>query len=91
MQNTTWKSIALVLAGIILGCGANAIHGAQAQPTFAPNPAATKWQQYCAVSGNVEEANQRAEGAGEQGFELVGVSKVPNYTAIILCFNRPAA
>jgi hypothetical protein len=94
MQNITWKSVALVLAGIILGCGATVLRGAQAQsgaprPTFAPNPAATKWQQYCTYFRSYEEANQYAEWAGAQGFELVEGTKIQ--ADLALCFKRPAA
>jgi len=92
MQSTSWKSIALVLAGIILGCGANAVRGAQAQPTFAPNPAAPMWQQYCEHVDGDEEASQRAQAAGAQGFEIAALSLwTGSSDDLVICFKRPAA
>ncbi|WP_434418833.1 hypothetical protein [Nannocystis pusilla] len=92
MQSTSWKSIALVLAGIILGCSANAMRGAQAQTAFPPNPAATKWQQYCEHVDDDEEASARAQAAGAQGFEIAALSLYAgNSNDLVICFKRPAA
>lgn len=92
MQPTSWKSISLVLAGIILGCSANAMRGANAQPTFAPNPAATRWQQYCEHLDDDEEANASAQAAGAQGFEIAAVSlHNGNSDDLVICYKRPAA
>ncbi|MDC0715637.1 hypothetical protein [Nannocystis bainbridge] len=91
MQPTSWRSIALVLAGIILGCSANAMRGAQAQPAFPANPAATRWQQYCEHVDGDEEANERAQAAGAQGFELAALSLYASNTDdLVICFKRPA-
>jgi hypothetical protein len=92
MQSTSWKAIALVLTGIIVGCSANAMRGAQAQqPGFPPSPSATAWQQYCEAADDADELNQRVRAAGAQGFELVSCSlQQPNSNDLIVCFKRPA-
>ena len=68
------------------------MRGAQAQPTFAANPAAVRWQQFCQHVDNDEEASQQAQAAGAQGFELVGLSLwTGGSDDLVLCFKRPAA
>ena len=49
MTNTSWRSVALVLSGILIGCGAGAVHHASAQP-FPANVAAPKWVLFCVPS-----------------------------------------
>lgn len=88
MQPTSWKAIALVLAGIVLGCAADVVRAVHA---FAPSPTATVWQQYCQDAENHEEANQRVQAAGAQGFELVSASVLHSNTDdLLICFKRPA-
>lgn len=92
MHSTSWRSISLVLIGIILGCGANAMHGAQAQTSYAPNPAATRWQQFCEHLDFDKDAAQRIQAAGDQGFELVGMDLIAQSDEdAFVCFKRPAA
>lgn len=95
MQSTSWRSIALVLAGIILGCGAQVMSGAQAQQApfaFAPTPGATVWQQYCEIIDNVDQLNERLRAASAANFELVGTSlQHGNGNDTYVCFKRPSA
>lgn len=88
MQPTSWKAVSLVLIGIILGCGANAIRGAQAQQPFPASAAARPWQQYCQESDNLESLSTLARAAGEAGFELTSVVLYGSDFAV--CFKRPA-
>ncbi|MBL8972172.1 MAG: hypothetical protein JNK56_16430 [Myxococcales bacterium] len=92
MNETSWRSISLILIGIILGCGANAIHGANAQPTYAPNPAAPRWQQFCEHLDFDKDAAQRIQSAGDSGWELVGMNLIAQSDEdAFVCFKRPAA
>jgi hypothetical protein len=92
MQPTSWRSIALVFAGIILGCGANAMSGAHAQQVaFPASPSAQTWQQYCEIIDNVDQLNERVRAAGSYGFELVNTSlQHGNGNDTYACFKRPA-
>ena len=88
MQPTSWKAISLVLIGIILGCGANAIRGAQAQQPFAASAAARPWQQYCQETDDPESLSALARAAGEAGFEVTAL--VLYGSDLTVCFKRPA-
>ena len=88
MQPTSWKAISLVLIGIILGCGANAIRGAQAQQPFPASATARPWQQYCQEADDPEELNGLVRAAGPHGFEVAAL--VLYGSDIHVCFKRPA-
>jgi hypothetical protein len=91
MQPTSWKAVSLVLIGIILGCGANAIRGAQAQQPFAASANARPWQQYCQEADDPDALIGIVRAAGEQGFELATNSlRAMNSDDFIVCFKRPA-
>ncbi|MCB9617753.1 MAG: hypothetical protein H6722_35405, partial [Sandaracinus sp.] len=78
--------------------------GAEAQ-SYAPNPAATRWQQRCQIVGGyperdrraalMETVNERLASAGAEGWELVSVPTPTQgnhsvWSEVILCFKRPA-
>jgi hypothetical protein len=93
------RNIALVLVGLIIGCGAGAVatQRATAQPLPAgapqgapmtpsapsPAPQQQKWQQFCEQAPSVQEASASAAMRGAEGFELVTL-----YNGV-LCFKRP--
>jgi hypothetical protein len=93
------RNIALVLVGLIIGCGAGAAatQRATAQPLPAgapqgapmtpgapfPAPLQPKWQQFCEQTSSVQEASALAAMRGADGFELVAL-----YNGV-LCFKRP--
>ncbi|MCB9624923.1 MAG: hypothetical protein H6723_16535 [Sandaracinus sp.] len=95
-----WPSI---LFGALLGCAGTAVvtlqRGAEAQ-SYAPHPAATRWQQRCQIVGGyyvtsrerkvalMETVNQRLASAGDEGWELVAVPTPAD--EVLLCFKRPA-
>jgi hypothetical protein len=82
------KNAALVLLGLVIGCGAGAAvtprATAQGYPMAAPAPVATpRWQQFCEPAASVQEASSMASARGVEGFELVAM-----YNGV-LCFKRP--
>jgi hypothetical protein len=86
------KNVALVLLGLVIGCGAGAAvtqqAGAQGYPMgpAVPAPAApagARWQQFCEQASSVQEASSMASARGVEGFELVAM-----YNGVV-CFKRP--
>jgi hypothetical protein len=88
--STMKRNIALVLVGLLIGCGAGAAatHRATAQGyPMAPMPAqpahGQRWQQFCEQTGSAQEASSMAGARGAEGYELVTL-----YNGV-LCFKRP--
>ncbi len=82
------RNAALVLLGLVIGCGAGAAvtprATAQGYPPAAPAPVAgPRWQQFCEQAASVQEASSMASARGVEGFELVAM-----YNGV-LCFKRP--
>ncbi len=90
MQSSSWKAVALVLAGIVLGCAANVVQGVQAQQPPPPlPPGAKQWQQYCQVVEDSDELDRVVRAAGAQAFELASASvRHANTDDYIACFKR---
>jgi hypothetical protein len=75
-----WKNVALVLTGILIGCGGAG--GARALADYPPT--APKWQHMClGPSGSVSGINDDVKKGGDEGWELVTA------TGGIVCFKRP--
>lgn len=82
------KNVALVLLGLVIGCGAGAAvtPRATAQGYLAPAPAPApgpRWQQFCEQAASVQEASSMVAARGVEGFELVAM-----YNGVV-CFKRP--
>lgn len=85
------KNVALVLLGLVIGCGAGAAvtprATAQGYPMAPPGapaaPAGARWQQFCEQAASVQEASSMAGARGVEGFELVAM-----YNGV-MCFKRP--
>ena len=83
------KNVALVLLGLVIGCGAGAVVTQQADAQgypMGPTPSApvgARWQQFCEQASSVQEASSMASARGVEGFELVAM-----YNGV-LCFKRP--
>jgi len=89
MQSSSWKAVALVLAGIVLGCAANVVQGVQAQAPAPLPPGAKQWQQYCVVVEDSAELDRVVRAAGTQAFELATASvRYSNTDDYIACFKR---
>lgn len=88
MQPSSWKAVSLVLIGIIVGCGANAIRGVQAQQPFAASTKAIGWQQYCQEVDDADQLDSVVRPAGANGFELATVTLWGS--DLFVCFKRPA-
>jgi hypothetical protein len=83
------RNIALVLVGLVIGCGAGAVATQRATAQGFPGgplPAAAppqRWQQFCEQVGSVQDASAVAAARGVDGFEMVAM-----YNGV-LCFKRP--
>jgi hypothetical protein len=84
------KNVALVLLGLVIGCGAGAAvtprataQGYPMGPQPAPTAAGPRWQQFCEQAASVQEASTMAGARGIEGFELVAM-----YNGVV-CFKRP--
>jgi hypothetical protein len=85
-----YKTLALVLAGILIGCGAGNAARAFAQQ-FPPSPAAPKWQQFCEKLDVDEEKDlQRIREVGLAGWEVVSAAPFAPHSHGLYCFKRPA-
>jgi hypothetical protein len=76
------KSVALVLAGVLLGLLAGVAVVPRVHAQAAPSP--QRWQHVCEPVSSVPEASGHAAARGAEGWELVG------YAAGAVCFKRPA-
>ncbi|MBZ5711672.1 MULTISPECIES: hypothetical protein [Nannocystis] len=76
----TWKNLALVLSGILIGCAGGTVGHAIAQyPATAP-----RFEHMCmGPSSSVSGINDDVTQAANQGWELVTM------TQGIVCFKRP--
>ena len=87
-------NVALVLAGLITGCGAGAVatHRAVAQTETAPPSSSTRGQQYCEeLRLDPQELNALLAQRGADGWELAALpftSTGQGFTGA-LCFKRP--
>jgi hypothetical protein len=94
MTTSTWKSVALIVTGILIGCGTGAAGTAAAQ-SFAASPGAPKWQQQCIqVNGRffvgADDLNGTLRSMGQEGWELVGIAYPGDrHTQALMCFKRP--
>jgi hypothetical protein len=102
----TTRNVALVLAGLLLGCGAgaaatrHAVAQAPAAPAGAytsqasPAPTGPTWQQYCEdLRPTPQELNQLLAQRGAEGWELAAMPVTwtgQGFTGGI-CFKRPVA
>jgi hypothetical protein len=92
------RNIALVLGGLVIGCGAGAAatNGAFAvDPLTMPSAPATgvRWQQFCEVlKSDPKDVNATLAARGAEGWEMVAVPYT--WTAYgaagAICFKRPA-
>lgn len=75
-----WRSLALVLAGMVIGCAGGAVgHVLAKYPPTAP-----RFQHMCmGPSSSVDGINDDVTYAASQGWELVAM------TQGIVCFKRP--
>ena len=86
------RNIALVLVGLLIGCGAGAVatqrataQGFPSGPLPAAAPPPQRWQQFCEQVGSVQDASAVAAARGVDGFEMVAM-----YNGV-RCFKRPLA
>jgi len=93
------KNIALVLVGMMLGCGAGAYatHSATAHGApkvigqrFGANPSAPRWEQTCSEPVELTGVDDVVGKAGAEGWELAAMSTAGTGVHEILCFKRPA-
>jgi hypothetical protein len=94
MDNVSWKNVALVLAGVLVGCGARSVTGARADSSAEANQLtasadAPRWQQFCEETENPDAASRSAAARGAKGFELVAAAIRPN-NDVTLCYKRRA-
>ncbi|MEZ4384497.1 MAG: hypothetical protein R3A79_24425 [Nannocystaceae bacterium] len=75
-----WKSLTLVLAGVVLGCaGTAATHVLASYPATAP-----RFEHMCmGPSASISGVNDDVAQAADQGWELVTMSQG------VVCFKRP--
>lgn len=76
----SWKNLALVLSGILIGCAGGAVgHAVANYPPTAP-----RFEHMCmGPSGSVSGINDDVARAGAEGWELVAMSQG------VVCFKRP--
>jgi hypothetical protein len=79
-----WKSVALVLTGVVLGCAGGTASMAAAKVYAPQNP---RFEQMCMGPHSMADANDDVERASRQGWELVAASSANPGT--IVCFKRP--
>ena len=81
--NGPWKSVSMILMGILLGCaGSAAVNSPSTAQAEARPPA---WEHMCmGPSMSVSGVNDDVQKAGREGWELVAISQGT------VCFKRPA-
>src|SRR5690606_9404904 len=87
--DTTMKKSLATLAILFVGCATGAAGQGIAAQSFAPNPSAPKWEQFCDARsyGRFNVLNDRIASLGQEGWELVAFTGV---NAAFPCFKRPA-
>jgi hypothetical protein len=95
---TNLRNVALVLGGLVMGCGAGAVatKGAFAvDPLSVPSQPSTggRWQQFCEeLRSSPQDVNLLLAARGAEGWEMVAIpyTWTPQGAAGAVCFKRPA-
>jgi hypothetical protein len=94
------RKYAVALVCLVIGCAAGSTIPAITAQSFAPNPSAPRWEQYCEVTpslrgeAGVNRWNESLRRSGVEGWELVSDSLHqggPGETGHLACFKRPMA
>ncbi len=94
------RKYAVALVCLVIGCAAGSTIPTLTAQSYAPNPSAPRWEQYCEVAETLvlqrgrDQLNENLRRSGSEGWELVSESLLSaghGQGDHLVCFKRPVA